>query len=116
MPRKSPAGPSRSETMSSPLRRENTRDEIQDARAWITVAVVVVIVLVAYLGISAGMASHSAAPGPSETRSVPPPPATPPVSDAASGGLGDLGALPGLLDDFSSTPDCDFDDALSTCQ
>ena len=31
-------------------------------------------------------------------------------------GLGELGLLPSLLQTFSTGIDCDFDDALSTCQ
>ncbi|MCP3960463.1 MAG: hypothetical protein GY719_21675 [bacterium] len=31
-------------------------------------------------------------------------------------GLGELGLLPALLESFGTSIDCDFDDALSTCQ
>ena len=31
-------------------------------------------------------------------------------------GLGELGLLPSLLQSFGTGIDCDFDDALSTCQ
>lgn len=149
---------------------EPPRSESPDARAWWTLAVVVAVVLIAYLGLSAGqMSSHdearpanSASPstGASETersetenqnesdddstseptstatskstssststsRSMPdvenpkatgPAPSATPVDAQSLREFGELGVLPGLLDDFSSVPDCDFDDALSTCQ
>lgn len=47
----------------------------------------------------------------------------PPTTDLAGDldhdemiGLGELGALPGLLDSFAPSPDCDFDEPLSSCQ
>lgn len=105
---------------------EPARSESLDARAWWTLAVVVGLVLIAYLGFSAGMLS-SARDESGEARPAAESSATEPVVTPADPGdqpldgqslreFGELGVLPGLLDDFSSVPDCDFDDALSTCQ
>ncbi len=55
----------------------------------------------------------------SETASPSPPPATGGGSLVDSEeliGLGELGLLPSLLPSFGAGLDCDFDDALSTCQ
>lgn len=146
---------------------EPARSESLDARAWWTLAVVVAVVLIAYLGLSAGrMSSHEEARPPASQSKDP---STTASSDTSGGSttaaptevpsgapsitssddeiisestgsptgsssgtpidsgsepldaqslrdFGELGVLPGLLDDFSSVPDCDFDDALSTCQ
>jgi hypothetical protein len=108
---------------------EPARSESLDARAWWTLAVVVAVVLLVYLGLSAGLMPSADKGGDRTTagqvngdadRA-----ATPPDTDFESGealdpqslrDFGELGVLPGLFDDFSSVPDCDFDDALSTCQ
>lgn len=120
---------------------EPARSESLDARAWWTLAVVVAVVLIAYLGFSAGMLStpdddarseagrSAATSDASDDPTVRPlagtgngPETEPPDSDSqpldaqSLREFGELGVLPGLLDDFSSVPDCDFDDALSTCQ
>ena len=152
---------------------EPARSESLDARAWWTLGVVVAVVLIAYLGFSAGMMSSSAedarpaadasevvsseesdeasanrSPQDGSSRGVSPTSASKPGAStpgastpgastpgASTQGdspasepsfhpldaqslrdFGELGVLPGLLDDFSSVPDCDFDDALSTCQ
>lgn len=169
---------------------EPARSEALDARAWWTLAAVVAVVLIAYLGLSAGrMTSHdspadsrqntrpaqttapseasqstdSSKTGPTQTltgnvkndeakaaNASTGTPASETASDSTIGTapriasdspfkdedseepvvaagsepldeqslreFGELGVLPGLFDDFSSVPDCDFDDALSTCQ
>ena len=128
---------------------EPARSESLDARAWWTLAVVVAVVLIAYLGLSAGrMSSHDqaqtatrGAEAHSQTEvsatmdgSMGDPTSDPPVDDRAASpadddssgsepldaqslrDFGELGVLPGLFDDLTSLPDCDFDDALSTCQ
>jgi hypothetical protein len=108
---------------------EPARSESLDARAWWTLAVVVAVVLVAYLGLSAGLMPKAhpdddpATTG--QENGVGDRDRAPPQTDFEAGealdpqslrDFGELGVLPGLLDDFSNVPDCDFDDALSTCQ
>ena len=109
---------------------EPARSEALDARAWWTLAVVVGLVLIAYLGFSAGMLSSArdetgnrtgeARPAAESSAAEPATPVADPGDQPLDGQslreFGELGVLPGLLDDFSSVPDCDFDDALSTCQ
>lgn len=113
---------------------EPARSETLDARAWWTLAVVVAVLLVAYLGLSAGMtrtshddrspgevpsASPASSAGESATDSSSPSDGTAgsqPLDAESLREFGELGVLPGLLGDFSNVPDCDFDDALSTCQ
>lgn len=86
---------------------EPARSESLDARAWWTLAVVVVVVLVVYLGLSAGLMPKAHQTDFEAGEALDP---------QSLRDFGELGVLPGLLDDFSKVPDCDFDDALSTCQ
>ncbi|MDA8017884.1 MAG: hypothetical protein MPN21_10595 [Thermoanaerobaculia bacterium] len=120
---------------------EPARSDSPDARAWWTLAVVVAVVLIAYLGLSAGRMSSSRdserpavdqpvagvteneestpTPRPGDTTALSEPstdPGSQPLDPQLLREFGELGVLPGLLGDFSDIPDCDFDDALSTCQ